>query len=453
MSTPVTYVGQQYNVPAYQDTGYAQGSGNLSSYLIALATGSLTLSGGTFTLTADADFGANFGLKSIYYKSRNANVASTGIIRLGSAELICWRDNANANDLELTTNASDQLTFNGAVIASSTGALNGTTLTLTATSNQMVVGTTRTVTLTLPTPASASRTVTVPDLSGDYSVVGTIGSQSIAGVKTFSSQPVLSAGMANLTLTNTTNQLVLGTTNTVTISSTAPAASRVYTMPDVGGAADFIFTAGAQTITGAKTFASSALLLQEAGSTDVVTIAVAALAASRIYTVPDAGGAASFVMTAGTQTVSGAKTFDTQLIGKGTATNDNAAAGYIGEYTESVVASGAAVSSTGNGQYFDVTSISLTAGDWDVSGIVNLTPNGATVTQYVMGISITTGNSATGIEVFNSFPPTAAYDASGAIPSKRYSFSGTTTVYLKAFAAYSVATPKGYGRISARRVR
>lgn len=37
MSTPVTFAGNQYNVPAYQDTGYAQGTGNLSSYLIALA--------------------------------------------------------------------------------------------------------------------------------------------------------------------------------------------------------------------------------------------------------------------------------------------------------------------------------------------------------------------------------------------------------------------------------
>ncbi len=32
MSTTVTYVANQYNVPAYQDTGYAQGAGNLSSF-------------------------------------------------------------------------------------------------------------------------------------------------------------------------------------------------------------------------------------------------------------------------------------------------------------------------------------------------------------------------------------------------------------------------------------
>lgn len=70
MSTTVTYVGTQYRIPAYQDTGYAQGAGNLSSYLIALATGSLTLAGGTFTLTAEVDFGVTYGLKAAYYKSR-----------------------------------------------------------------------------------------------------------------------------------------------------------------------------------------------------------------------------------------------------------------------------------------------------------------------------------------------------------------------------------------------
>lgn len=243
MATPVTYVGTQYLVPAYQDTGYAQGNGNLSSYLIALATGSLTLSGGNFPLTADANFGASFGLKSLYYKSRNASVASTGIVRLGSAEMICWRDNLDNADLELTTNASDQLTYNGLVIATSTGALVGTTLTLSATSNQMVIG----------------------------------------------------------------------TTNTTTVSYTAPVASRVYTVPDAGGSASFILSAGSQTITGAKTFADQTLLLQETGSTDVITINVAALSASRAYTMPDAGGSASFVMTAGNQTLAGTKTFSSAV--------------------------------------------------------------------------------------------------------------------------------------------
>lgn len=114
MSTPVTYVANQYNVPAYQDTGYAQGTGNLSSYLIALATGSLTLSGGTFTLTADADFGANFGLKSIYYQSRATNLPAAGVVRMGTGELIVWRNFNNNGNITLGTNASDQLVLTGA---------------------------------------------------------------------------------------------------------------------------------------------------------------------------------------------------------------------------------------------------------------------------------------------------------------------------------------------------
>jgi hypothetical protein len=39
MSVAVTYNGVSYNIPQYNDTGWAQNPGNLSLYLIALATG------------------------------------------------------------------------------------------------------------------------------------------------------------------------------------------------------------------------------------------------------------------------------------------------------------------------------------------------------------------------------------------------------------------------------
>lgn len=113
MSTAVTYVGTQYNVPAYQDTGYAQGTGNLSSYLIALATGSLTLSGGTFTLTADANFGGSFGLVALYYKSRGATLSTAGVFRMANAELIGWRNQGDGGNLTLGVNASDRFAFTG----------------------------------------------------------------------------------------------------------------------------------------------------------------------------------------------------------------------------------------------------------------------------------------------------------------------------------------------------
>src|SRR4029077_4886616 len=49
----------------------------------------------------------------------------------------------------------------------------------------------------------------------------------------------------------------------------------------------------------------------------------------------------------------------------GTATNDNATAGNVGEYIESVIPAGAAIAIT-SATNTNLTSISLTAGDWDV---------------------------------------------------------------------------------------
>lgn len=129
-------------------------------------------------------------------------------------------------------------------------------------------------------------------------LVLTTGNQTIGGIKTFSSGAVISA---------TTNQLVFGTTNTVTITSPAPAASRVHTIPDVISA-NFVMSEGAQSINGAKTFASSVTISPTTnqlvfGVTNTTTINSAAPAASRTYNIIDAGGAADFVMTAGSQTL------------------------------------------------------------------------------------------------------------------------------------------------------
>jgi hypothetical protein len=60
-----------------------------------------------------------------------------------------------------------------------------------------------------------------------------------------------------LSLTGDSNQIILDSdgANPTTLSTEAtPGGSYTYTIPDVGGAADFIMTAGVQTITGVKTF-------------------------------------------------------------------------------------------------------------------------------------------------------------------------------------------------------
>jgi hypothetical protein len=75
----------------------------------------LQKSGGAFALTADANFGANFGLVSAFYKSYAANsagnIATAGVVRLGNAESVSWRNAANGANKSLTVDASDKLAF------------------------------------------------------------------------------------------------------------------------------------------------------------------------------------------------------------------------------------------------------------------------------------------------------------------------------------------------------
>lgn len=147
-------------------------------------------------------------------------------------------------------------------------------------------------------------------------------------------------------------------------------------------------------------------------------------------------------------------TFGTTNAIAGTATNNNAVAGNIGEYIQSVVASGSAVALS-TGTTANVTSISLTAGDWDVTGVVDYAMTGATATNFLHGTS-TTSATLGGQDSYAQKP--FAFAGSNATlgdnaPLVRLSLSGTTTVYLVAQAAFSGGSVDAYGTIRARRVR
>lgn len=122
MATVVSCNGSSFTVPGVGEEDWG-GSSKVDGLLIELANSSLQKSGGTFALTAEVDFGGTAGIKALTYKSRGTNVSSTGVIRLASAEIIGWRNNANNADLELTTDASDNLTFNGNILSSSSGVI------------------------------------------------------------------------------------------------------------------------------------------------------------------------------------------------------------------------------------------------------------------------------------------------------------------------------------------
>jgi hypothetical protein len=643
MSLLVTFNGQNYIIPT---TGEINWGSNLDDYLVAIAAGSFQKTGGSFTLSSEADFGGSFGLKSLYYKSRSTNPASSGILRLANADQINWRNNANTLDLPLTVNSSDQLIYNGSIIALVSAPNTFTSLTLSDTSNQLHLGTTNTITLTAPSPA-ASRTYTIPDVLTNASFVLTEGNQTVNGTKTFSdiivstnaeplsanvstngevyiqlqngnvgsaaetslhlyngtdtgsdstikmlvgsgptywtigidnsdsdkfkisqanslgtndylaittaglvsinslnisgltaSTALISDASKNITSSSTTSTelaglhsltaskaLVTNASGIVTTSATTatelgyvsgvtsaiqtqltaklPLAGGIMTGPlllDLGTDAlpSLAFTTNSGNTDGNKygissntnlgltngvnidvngvlntSFQASEIRVAAGvqihnlsttnqlvlGNTGKTTITAPAAAADRVYTIPDAGTNSSFMLLDGNQTINGTQTFAGQLIGKGTATNDSAAAGNIGQYVESVVAN---ISAGTTAQFFDLTSISLTAGDWDVSVLAILLANGATFTSldYEVGFSTTSGNSSTGLAAGdNEYLTVSTAFATGSyisavIPPKRVSLASTTTYYLKVYTAvYTAGTPKLYGRISARRVR
>ncbi len=110
MATTLTINGVGYSFPQTGDENWGD---NVTAWAAAVTGGMLQKAGGTFTLSAEIDFGATFGIKTAYIKSRAANPGSAGVLRLGNAENISWRNNANNGDVTLSVNASDEVTVGG----------------------------------------------------------------------------------------------------------------------------------------------------------------------------------------------------------------------------------------------------------------------------------------------------------------------------------------------------
>lgn len=140
----------------------------------------------------------------------------------------------------------------------------------------------------------------------------------------------------------------------------------------------------------------------------------------------------------------------------GTTTNNNANAGSDGEFISSSVVVGSAVALTTN-VTANVTSITLTAGDWDVAGTVSINPAGSTTIAAVIGgISNTTATLPTrGTAAYAAMSGSSVtgYGPDAKMSAYRVSLASSTTFYLVANVNFSVSTCSAYGIISARRVR
>jgi len=140
-----------------------------------------------------------------------------------------------------------------------------------------------------------------------------------------------------------------------------------------------------------------------------------------------------------------------------TNTNDDAPTGYIGEYYESVVLTGAGVSLT-TGTPTDITSIPIpSGGDWEAGGNVTFLGAAGTVITELIGWEDTT--SATPVngayasnQNFNSFA-LGGSSQGFVIPTRRFSLAAGATLYLSVEANFSVSTLEGSGMLWLRRVR
>ena len=139
----------------------------------------------------------------------------------------------------------------------------------------------------------------------------------------------------------------------------------------------------------------------------------------------------------------------------GTTLGDNAVAGSVGEYISSTVipnTTGLTSSTPTN-----ATSISLTAGDWDVSGCLAFNYAATTVPTVVYAAISTTSATLPGPN-----NPTSMYfqgtigtgsATNFVVPTLRISITTTTTVYLVGQCSFTISTAGLGGYIRARRVR
>jgi hypothetical protein len=141
------------------------------------------------------------------------------------------------------------------------------------------------------------------------------------------------------------------------------------------------------------------------------------------------------------------------LIAKGTTTNDSPSAGYLGEVIQSVAGP---TNITTQLTWQDLTSISLTAGDWMVDGNLWVDQNTATPNQMRIAITSTSGNSTVGMVNGSNMLPQTMTGAGGSsnISGLHIQLASTTVYYLKMWAnPFSSGNPAGSGRITAIRVR
>lgn len=183
---------------------------------------------------------------------------------------------------------------------------------------------------------------------------------------------------------------------------------------------------------------------------NVITAGAFTLAGAFASTFTFTGATAVTFPTSGTLLTSAQPTINQPNI-VGVTDGSNAAAGSVGEIISSNIVFGSAVALTSTLSK-NITSIALTAGDWDVFGDVHVTPSA--ILTFFRGWINTVSATPPDVSLMSLSNPGGSNIGSCGwpVPSRRVSSAGATTVYLSAQCTFT-ATASGYGNIYARRVR
>lgn len=140
----------------------------------------------------------------------------------------------------------------------------------------------------------------------------------------------------------------------------------------------------------------------------------------------------------------------------GTTTNNNASAGYVGEFVDSIVLFSSAISLS-NAVVANVTSINLTPGSWNVWGNITFnssTGAGTTARGWSSKTSATLVDQALLNEITLNALLGSNFNIIGfSIPFQQYQSNINFTVFLSAFAQFNTGTMTACGGIYATRPR
>lgn len=283
MSRPLVINGVTYAYPETRDQKWGPDATN---WAVAVTGGMLQKSGGLFQLLAELDFGTAFGIKSLYYKSRTANVASAGQIRLANADSIKFRNAANGADLGFGPGSADAIPqWNSIDLVNLSTAQTLTNKTLTAPVIATIVNS---GTLTLPTSTdtlvgrATTDTLTNKSMSGSSNTFTNLPASALLGVIKADGSVPLTANWAAGAFQVSLNSLLIGS--------------------------------AANQISGLRTIASdTSLTFQANGSTTFGSISAAGL-----WTLGAAGGTQAHVGN-GSLSLTGALTAVTSFTGAGAA--------------------------------------------------------------------------------------------------------------------------------------